>query len=42
MSTKQNKNKRHIFFMGLALRQAMINLGCTKTKETGCFEINKK
>jgi len=37
MSTNQNKNNRHRFFMSLALKQAMINLGNTKENPSvGC------
>ena len=38
MSTNQNKNKKHIFFMNLALKQAMINLGNTRENPSvGCI-----
>jgi len=37
MSTNLNKNNRHRFFMSLALKQAMINLGNTKENPSvGC------
>ena len=40
MSTNQTKNKRHLFFMELALRQARINLGNTKENPSvGCVVI---
>ena len=38
MSTNQNKNQEHKFFMDLALRQARINLGNTKSNPSvGCI-----
>ena len=37
MSTNQNKNQKHTFFMNLAFKQAMINLGNTKENPSvGC------
>ena len=37
MSTNQNKNRKDTFFMNLALKQAMINLGNTKENPSvGC------
>ena len=37
MSTNQNKNQEHKFFMDLALRQARVNLGNTKENPSvGC------
>ena len=38
MSTNQNKKKRNNYFMSLALKQAMINLGNTKENPSvGCI-----
>ena len=38
MSTNQSKNNRNSFFMSLALKQAMINLGNTKENPSvGCI-----
>jgi len=40
MSTNPNKNQKHIFFMNLALHQAMINLGNTKENPSvGCVIV---
>ena len=40
MSTNQNKNSKHNYFMGLALYQAMKSLGNTETNPSvGCIIV---